>query len=216
MSTPAQGPISLPDLRALLGQLKTDIFTTFNCHQLGTIQSFNASKQTATVSVNLLRMVPDLNVTPTVYRNISYPLLVDVPVFINSGGSGYLTLPIAAGDTCLVLFNDRDIDTWFSTGSIAEPNSQRCHDLSDGLALVGFRSLANALQGFDTDNAVLAFEGGKIKVADKLDFVGQLSTMRAVMGTIYAALIDLNTKKTGASAITTINAFQTEYNNLLQ
>lgn len=214
-ANPLQGPLPTPDLRALLDQIRQEVFYTFNCHQLGTIQSFDPTKQTATVSINVLRQVPDLTQNPSVYKSISYPLLVDVPVFITSGGSGSLTFPIAQGDTCLVLFNDRDIDNWFASGNTVAPNTQRAHDLSDGLALVGFRSLANVIASFDTANAVLSYEGGKIRVANKLDLVSQLTTMTLVMDKLYAALVSLN-GKTGPSAATQITAFQTEYQNLLQ
>lgn len=215
LPTQALGSVTNPDMRALLTQLKQEIFLTFNCHQLGTIQTFNAVTQTATVTLNFLRSVPDLNQQPAVYRTVQYPVLADVPVFVPRGGTGRLTFPIQPGDTCLVLFNDRDFDTWFATGNVAAPNSTRAHDLSDGLALVGFSSLANALPNYDTANAVLQFAGGKIKVANKLDLAGQLTTMTNVMGKLYDALNALN-GKTGPSAAAQITAFQTEYLNLLQ
>lgn len=215
MSDPLFSSLSTPDLRALLNLLKTEVFTTFNCHQLGTIQSFDATKQTASVSINVLRQVPNLEVNPPEYKTIAYPLLVDVPVFINSGGTGRLTFPVAAGDTCLVLFNDRDIDTWFSTGNVAAPNTQRTHDLSDGLALVGFRSLANALTDFDTNNAVFGYKGGKVMVADKLNLVNAVTSLTEVMGKLHTALVALN-GKTGPSAATQITDFQNAYQDLLQ
>lgn len=213
--TVALGSISNPDLRALLNQLRQEIFTTFNCHQIGTVQSFDPDRQTAEVSISFLRVVPNLEVSPPTYKTIPYPLLVDVPVFVNSGGSGRLTFPVTAGDPCLVCFNDRDIDSWFETDNTAIPNTGRTHDLSDGLAFVGFRSLANALADFDMDNAVLAFAGGKILVADKLQLVSQLTTMTTVMGKLYDALVALN-GKTGPSAVTQITDFQTEYQKLFQ
>lgn len=215
MTASAYSSFPIPDLRAVLMQLKDEVFTTFNCHQLGTIESFDPAKQTASVSINVLRSVPNLDVNPPVYKTISYPLLVDVPVFINSGGSGYLTFPIAKGDTCLVLFNDRDIDSWFSTGVVAEPNSSRLHDLSDGLALVGFRSLANVLESFDTENAVVAYDGGKVRVGSKIDILNALTTMTVVLGKLHTALVALN-GKTGPTAATQIADFQTEYLKLFK
>lgn len=214
MST-ALASIPVPNLRALLNQIRTEIFTTFNCHQLGTIQSFNPGNQTAEVSINVLRQVPNLEVNPPQYKTIAYPLLVDVPVFINSGGTGRLTFPIQPGDTCLVLFNDRDIDNWFESGNTVAPNTTRAHDLSDGLALVGFRSLANAFSDFDTDNAVFGYKGGKVLVADKLGLVGALTDLTTVMTKLHAALAALDAK-TGPSAAVQIASFQTEYQNLLQ
>lgn len=163
------GPIESPDLRAVLNAHRDEVFAGINCHQLGTIISFDAAKQTATVSLNSRRVVFDRAQTENGAlqqqpRVVDYPLLTDVPVFVTSGGTARLTLPIVAGDTCLVLFNDRDIDAWWASGQVVAPNSPRMHSLSDGLALVGFRSLANALDDYEADNAVLRLGDSVIRI----------------------------------------------------
>lgn len=211
----ALSSLPIPDLRTLMLGIMQETAYNFNCHQIGTVQSFDPVKQTATVTINVLRQVPDLSVQPPAYKTQTYPILLDVPVFINSGGSGYLTFPVAAGDTCLVLFNDRDMDNWFATGNTTAPNTGRAHDLSDGLALVGFRSLANVLANFDSNNAVLAFGGGKVLVADKLQLENALTTLTGVMDKLHEALTALN-GKTGPTAAVQITAFQEEYQKLLQ
>jgi hypothetical protein len=96
---------------------------------------------------------------------VDYPVLTDVPVFILSGGGFAVTFPVAAGDTCLVCFNDRDLDSWFQSNSAVPPNSARMHSLSDGLALVGFRSLANPVTTFSTTEAALRNSAGNAKLA---------------------------------------------------
>jgi hypothetical protein len=83
------------------------------------------------------------------------PLLRDCPVCWQGGGGAIATFPIAEGDECLVVFAARNIDSWFKNGSAApgalwDPPSGRMHDLSDGFALVGVRSMPNA---FDIDPA---------------------------------------------------------------
>ncbi len=156
-------PIVDPALRDVLQQHAQEIYATMNCHQLGTIVSFDSNKQTASISLNVQRVVYNQQVqadplsnqpTPTTPNVINYPVLVDCPVFVLTGGGSYLTMPIKAGDTCLVLFNDRDIDSWFASGAVVPPNSARMHSLSDGMAIVGFRSLANVLSGY-SENVVL-------------------------------------------------------------
>lgn len=152
------GPIENPDLRALLNAHRDEVFASLNCHQLGTITAFDATKQTATVKINARRVVYDKPQTENGVlqqqpRLLDYPLLTDVPVFVASGGHARITLPVTDGDTCLVLFNDRDIDAWWSTGAIAAPNSSRMHSLSDALALVGFRSQANKIANYPEGEA---------------------------------------------------------------
>lgn len=161
------GPLNPPDLTALLTGWKNNIFATLNCHQPGTISSFNAAKQTAEVNVTFQRVVynkpqdgPALQTAPQIY---TIPLLVDVPVMILSGGNACLTMPIVAGDPCLLCFSDRDIDTWFSTNTSAPPPSSRMHNLSDAFAIVGFRNLANPVADYSAAAAEL--RNGEIKVS---------------------------------------------------
>jgi hypothetical protein len=134
MSLPIASPVP-PDLRALLDSFKQEVMVELNAHALGQIVSYDATKATCTVQIKALRAIG------TTY--LAYPLLTDCPVFQVMGGPTYISMPITAGDPCLVLFNDWDIDNWFSTGNTAAPNTPRTHSLSDGLVLVGFRNLSN-------------------------------------------------------------------------
>lgn len=136
-----------PDLFSLINQQIDGAMSNMNCVSIGTIQSFNSSRQTAEISINYKRKIGS--------ENKDYPLLLDCPVFVLSGGQSYLTLPVAKGDTCVVLFCDRDIDTWFSSGQVTTPNTDRIHDLSDAIAFVGIRSTINFLSDYNTIKASL-------------------------------------------------------------
>lgn len=128
-----------PDFQSRLDDHSDEVLIKTNCHEVGRITAFDPAKQTASVQIMVLRLV---NGQPT-----QYPLLTDCPVFLYSGGTAYLSMPIAVGDPCLVCFNDRDIDIWFTTGNVTAPNSSRLHSLSDGMVLVGFRNLAKPVAG---------------------------------------------------------------------
>lgn len=162
------GPVPTPTLRDLLNAHRDEIFASFNCHQTGTIVSFDATKQTAKVQLNVQRTVYNKLQTsqeqPTTPTVINYPVLVDVPVFFLTGGNARITMPVAAGDTCLVLFNDRDLDPWFTTGAQAQPNTSRMHSLADGLALVGFRSMANKEAAYSSADLEIWHGESRIKM----------------------------------------------------
>ena len=70
-------------------------------------------------------------------RNHVFCVLSDVPVFMP------VPFEVNAGDACLVIFADRDIDAWFESGEAEVPPSGRMHSLSDGFAFVGFRTRGN-------------------------------------------------------------------------
>lgn len=145
-----------PDLAALLAAAKTDLFASLNCHQIGTIVAFDPVKQSASVQIVNKRVVGD--------EVLDYPLLVDVPVVFPAGGGAFFSFPVKAGDNCLVLFNDRDIDVWFTNGASTAPNSPRMHSLADGIALVGLRNATNPSVETGED-VVLRFAGATILIS---------------------------------------------------
>lgn len=149
---------SEPHLIDLLNLLKKDIFINLNCHHVGTVATFDPLMQTADVNINYQKTFFQFNQLTGTYVSItaSYPLLMQCPVICLGGGGGALTFPIQSGDECLVLFNDRDMDTWFSSGTTTSPNSTaRLHNFSDGIVLVGLRSTPNILLNYDTTRTVL-------------------------------------------------------------
>lgn len=149
-----------PDLCALLDQFQDLVSSEINCISLGTIQTFYAADQTADIQLNYKRIsLTDNKIT-------GYPLLVKCPVVVlgGSGTSSYLSFPIAKNDQCLVLFCDREIDTWFKTGGINAPQSLRIHDLNDGIALVGLRSSINSIANYGTDGIKIFNNNGFIQI----------------------------------------------------
>lgn len=169
MNLNGNGSIPDPDLRALLQANRDEIFASLRCHAIGVIVSFDPDAITASVRIAAQALVFNqpqsidgkLQTTPKI---IDYPVLTDVPVFVPSGGAGRMTFPVAAGDTCLLLFNDRDLDNWFQSGAAMPPNSPRMHSLSDGLAIVGFRSRANPVPSYSATDIEIILAGGRVAI----------------------------------------------------
>lgn len=147
-----------PELTDALIALRYDIFRSFNCVAIGSIQSFDGTKKTAKVQCLFKRTAPNGNV-------FSLPVLADVPVFTLQGGGGYLQFPISSGDNCLLLFSDRGLDAWFKTGTEQVPFDSRCHDLSDGIALVGVNSLVSSMDVYQSLKSRWAYAGAEIDLA---------------------------------------------------
>ena len=162
-----------PTLIDVLNLFKKGIFSELNCHHVGTIQSFDSTNQTARATVNYKQTILQPN-AQGVYQQvlIDYPILADCPVVFLGGGSSHLTFPVAQGDECLVLFNDRDFDNWYSGASTGQPATPRKHSFSDGIIMVGLRSLGNIIQNFDTARAVLRHGNAYVGVGAQLVKVG--------------------------------------------
>ncbi len=143
--------VNPPDLDDVLNEKKNEIFATFNCIQIGKIEKLN-SNQTVEIKIQVKRRISG-------DETAEYPLLLDCPYFVLQGGGAYIDMPIKVGDSCLVLFNDRNMDSWWSTENVVEPADRRKHSLSDGIALIGINSEANSLTNDGTFVRILGTSG---------------------------------------------------------
>lgn len=155
MSSPISKAIVDPSFSDSMTNLKQDIFRSMNCIKVGVIQSFDITKATAQIQILFKRVLSDGTIQ-------SYPVLVDCPIVTVQGGGAYLQMPITKGDNCLLFFSDRNIDAWYKTGSENAPFDLRCHDLSDGIAIVGLNSLISSIPDYSTTEMRITFGGAKI------------------------------------------------------
>ena len=146
------------DLERVLSQafrsMQNDLWTALP----GIIQTFDAAAQTASVQI-AIRMPVRQRDGSTVSMQVS--TLHDCPVHFPAGGDCTLTFPVRAGDECLVVFGSRCIDAWWQSGGVQDQIENRLHDLSDGFALVGFRSQPRALPSVSTSAVQLRSDDGQ-------------------------------------------------------
>ena len=146
---------------------------------------------------------------------VNLPQLVDVPICFPSAGGFSLTLPIKLGDEVLVIFASRCIDAWWQSGGIAQPMELRMHDLSDGFAIPGPRSLPKALfytvpvsstkAQLRNDSGTLVIEldpiAGKINLTapngfgliGDLEVIGEITATGEVTAKSLTAAVELST-----------------------
>lgn len=201
-----------PNLADAMRALKLDIFRSLNCVKIGQIVSFNSAKKTAQVQILFKRQLPN-------GTSVSNPVLVDVPVFTMQGGGAALQLPIAAGDQCVVLFSDRNLDAWYQNGAEAVPMTSRAHDLSDGIALVGVNALTSLLAAnpalevrLSYQGALVGLKGGKVAIQNQTESLAMLMT---TLLTTLAGLTDANNVPLSAASIAALTALIVQFNALL-
>lgn len=148
----------VPDLSEVLDQSKAALRSTLNAINIGIIESFDAVTQTASIRL-AIKQIQSTAPDGTRFL-IEHPVLLQCPVIFPSGGGYTLTFPISAGDECIVLFNDREIDNWFLNGGVQAPTSKRSHDLSDAIAFVGLRSTPRLLDNVSTSTVQLRNDSG--------------------------------------------------------
>lgn len=217
--TKQKSEVSLDDL---FEDSKKDIFANFNCHKIGIIESFDTDNQTAKIKLIDKRILD----SEEGEELKEYSLLLDCPVFIPKGSNGGLTYPIIKGDTCLVLFNDRDIDNWFEDGNIQKPNTTRTHDLSDGIAIVGIRNKLNKLTNFSNSKTMMNYQGTEINLDDKVEIKNIARSLKTLMDAFLTAVRDLVmvdnrttptiTVITNTASFNALNTLLTQFGELLK
>ena len=149
----------------------------------GIIQSFDATEQTVTVQCAIREKI-------NMDGNLSWqeiPLLLDVPIIFPRAGNYILTMPIQAGDECLVVFGDSCMDAWWQSGGVQNQIDCRRHDLSDGYAIVGLYSQPRRITNYSTNTAQLRNLSGSAYVelsGNDVNIVGGNVTISATKVTI--------------------------------
>lgn len=214
MSEPLNLPFS-PIPKGFLGvldQYAQNLLSNLHCHKLGRINSFDATKQTATVEI--------VGKIAMGGKELDYPLLTDCPVWVAQGGGARLTFPIQKGDSCILFFNDRDIDNWYVSGNAHTPNSYRMHDINDGLVLVGFNpqtatlsSYATAATEWSYGNTIIGHDG------TRFDFKNSTTSLKAILLALTGALKafkDTRGDTPNTDTVTAITAVETLLATLLK
>lgn len=142
------------DFNSVMRLAQDATMSRLNCHNIGRIEEFDKQTQRCTVQLMQIKQFNNEYITPVP--------LTDVPLIIIGAGNGHITLPNPVGTICLLLFLDRNIDTFLETGEMYSPDTTRMHDFSDCVALTTFKTLANPIQNYD-ENAVTIFNSELIE-----------------------------------------------------
>lgn len=123
----------------------------------GRVKSYDAAKQTAEIEP----------MTKVVSRNAdddrivdTLPVLSGVPVEWPRGGGYFMTMPLVAGDSGLLLFTDTDLGAWRDSGQVSDPGDERRHALGGAVFRPGLETVARALVGVSGAHLVIGKEGG--------------------------------------------------------
>lgn len=135
---------------------RSDFSRTLRVAIPGIVTEVNYSAQTVSVQPTIREKI-EMDGT---YQWVELPILINVPFFVYSGGGYCITLPVSPGDECLVIFADSCIDAWWQSGGVQNQVERRRHDLSDGMAIVGFRSQVHTVPGYSGDSVQVRTEDG--------------------------------------------------------
>lgn len=199
----------------LLRLWRRNLELDLNVSAPGSVVSYDPTTQTAQVQLDLLRVKYDEETGAEVPLE---PVIVPkVPVYWHGSSTGYVSTPLAPGDTGILVFADRCLSVWLETGGPVDPISGRTHSLADAFFLPGVRPRTKALPAPGTDLAATVVEGppaAGVKLgrnAAQSAVLGELlqTALNTYAGAISAANTALATSAAGAGGIATVPAWNT-------
>lgn len=187
MERPAS-PDTFDTVRALITQFEEELHTAFPAK----VQSYDATKQTA----DLVPLVKQPVLQPdgsSVLEDL--PVLPSVPVLWPRAGKAFVSMPLAAGDTVLVLCCESATGSFrVSDGSSPQPPGDlRRFNLSHAVAIPGLFPRSKALTHASATDIVIGFDDGA-RVSIKTDGSVHLATDTGTALAMASAVNDRLTK----------------------
>lgn len=177
----------ISNLEILINNLVSNIKSDIRVALPAKVTSFDPVKQT-------ISCIPTIRELVNINGEVSYrdlPELLDVPISTPRGGDWVITMPIKAGDECMVIFQDLCIDGWWFRGDIQNWNDLRRHDLSDAIAIFSPWSQPNTIPSYNTEameirsidgSTKMTFTQGKVTLIGSLDVNGDVTSTGTVTG----------------------------------
>ena len=183
----------LPDDENLYRLIQDDVMRRLRCAMPGIIETVNANR-TVNVQPAIMEGVGKQDGST---KDVTLPLLLDVPLVQMSLGGFSLTMPPAVGNEVWVVFADRCIDAFWQSGGIQKQAELRFHDLSDGFAFPTKISQPAQLENVSATSAQLRLDSGTAYIeltnAGVINLVGPVNVTGAL--TVNGAVATTGTLK---------------------
>ncbi len=202
---------SKPDIMQVIKSATLQNAQQLNCMRIGIIQEFYPESLTAKV---LLVNKKTIGQNPDGTQNVrDYAPIIAKVCYCNP----FCTSPLTQGMECIVLFSDREIESWFINGDTNPRGYERMHDMTDAVAIVGIRSLPQMIQIL-TDCLHLFYGQSELQVkAPELNISSPVVNIKANSQILLDAP-DITTKgnlniETGQSAVVPCGAVTLTFSN---
>ena len=129
------------------------------------------------------------------------PVIADVPVMFPSAGGGSITFPVERGDTVLLCFSMRSIDSWMEgTGEATTPEENRFHELNDAIAIPGLYPKKKSLKP-SAEDVEIKFKGNSVTLKANGDIIidggrielGEGASEAIMLGDAFKTYFDTHT-----------------------
>lgn len=125
----------------------------------GKIEKYDSKTRKATVSPMIKKKYLDGQI-------LALKPIENVPVMFYGAGKAILRLPESQviGQKCLLVFCERALEFWLSSGKVSEPGSTRKFDLSDAIAILSLHSFSKDDKDTGGDDLTLQYNDSLIRI----------------------------------------------------
>lgn len=182
-------------LEELLERFRNAVQEDLHTALPGRVESYDRATQTANVRPMVRRALPNVEGGTTAEE---MPVLRAVPVVWPRVGNWFLHMPLAVGDSVLLVVLERDLARWRQTGELGDPIDHRAHHLSHAVAIPGLFHRAEELAAGETSTAdaranelILGHVTGQVvRVSETAVFAGRAAEDPVAMSSPTAARLD--------------------------
>ena len=141
----------------IIQTLRAKVVNNLHVAMPGVIESYEFKEQRASIKIAIKQL----------YNSgayIDYPILSGVPVIFPRSGGASITMPVTRGDTCLVMFLDKDLRAWLLGGDNLKPRSTRAHHLNDAVAVMGLSPFTKVSKAENNTDVLLTYDGSQVRL----------------------------------------------------
>lgn len=115
--------------------------------------------------------------------------IVEVPVIFPGSADAILHFPINRGDTVLLVFSERALDGFLSSGRDSAPTDSRKFSTNDALAIIGLDSFKNPTTVDNNTDVILKYKRTGIRIKKSGDIeIGENSLKALVTEDVFTAM----------------------------
>lgn len=153
-----------PDLLDVLDLFGENLLNNLHTALPGRVESYDPATQRADVQPLIRRRIPKAGTDRREWVYEDLPLIPSVRVIHPRGGGAFVHLPIATGDTVLLVFCETGIGHWEAgNGDMSDAGDERRHHLAHAVAIPGFYPASRNIEDLGPDNKthlIVGFNGG--------------------------------------------------------
>lgn len=162
----------------------------------GTIETYDYKKRKATVKPLIKKKYIEGDTQ-------ELPILVNVPIVFPCSKIAGVVFPLSRGDGVLIVFSERALERWKSSGNVVEPGDPRKFDLSDGIAIPGLFSFKQNSFASNNNDLEVANKGQTITIKKNGDIDIGGTPVSKLVNESFMTLFNAHTHLSAAPGIPT-------------